>query len=684
MQSVVRWWGMLVLVWPGWAVAGADQDGSAFRAMPLGQFVDLTSLDQLADIVVTDAKVAQPADSATQSITVLRGAGLDTLAGQQGNLAALLQFSSGQFVNVLSRNDANWGSYGGLGPKYNSYLLDGLPADSFADAMSIDVWAIERVEAYKGPAAVMYSNYLTMDFVGNEAPLAGTTHFILRERVDAPLTRMQWAAGSAGTVHGRLYHQGRREGLSYFAGASIERADYTQYGAENSWLQTSNHPDYRKLKVYAKLSQSLGRPDHTLSLFVHHAGHEGDMGRPNRDFDHRYDMLNLAYANQLNPSLHLQVKAGQRRSDRSFANDNWPAGDALISRDTTGQTIRPLDLTLSYLHGPRALLTVGADAQWVDYRTASEPVGGGRLPGNEAQARSTGLFAQEKLQWQDWVFRLGLRHNRIQHRYALLDGQQPAVPSADWRKTLWSLGLRYSAAPGVALYANAGSSFMVPSAKQIGGTVNVPTASGELANPGLRPESGLGRDLGLDWQPAGALKIGVRAFLNTLDDAIVTNVVSAIPSQTRSENAGSARSTGVALDLRYAPAGQLGGFANLTRTRTQIDNPLIHDQASTAIPFVPDTMLNAGLTVPLRSGWQLMPYGQWVGRYWDSTAQSSRKAYGHYALANLRLQSDPVRQGGAAFGGFVEVNNLFDRRHPMPFDFRDPGTSALAGVTVTF
>lgn len=196
MQSVVRWWGMLVLVWPGWAVAGADQDGSAFRAMPLGQFVDLTSLDQLADIVVTDAKVAQPADSATQSITVLRGAELDTLAGQQGNLAALLQFSSGQFVNVLSRNDANWGSYGGLGPKFNSYLLDGLPVDSFADAMSIDVWAIERVEAYKGPAAVMYSNYLTMDFVGNEAPLAGTTHFILRERVDAPLTRMQWAAGS--------------------------------------------------------------------------------------------------------------------------------------------------------------------------------------------------------------------------------------------------------------------------------------------------------------------------------------------------------------------------------------------------------------------------------------------------------------------------------------------------------
>jgi hypothetical protein len=36
------------------------------------------------------------------------------------------------------RNGANWGSYGGLGPKYNSCLLDGLPIDSFVDTMSLD------------------------------------------------------------------------------------------------------------------------------------------------------------------------------------------------------------------------------------------------------------------------------------------------------------------------------------------------------------------------------------------------------------------------------------------------------------------------------------------------------------------------------------------------------------------
>lgn len=41
------------------------------------------------------------------------------------NIAELLRYQPGVAVTVLSRNDANWGSYGGLGPKYNSYLLDG-------------------------------------------------------------------------------------------------------------------------------------------------------------------------------------------------------------------------------------------------------------------------------------------------------------------------------------------------------------------------------------------------------------------------------------------------------------------------------------------------------------------------------------------------------------------------------
>lgn len=279
--------------------AQANPAASPVESLSMEALVDTLSLEDLANMVVTDTKVAQSRDTVTQNIVVLPGDGLDRQPTPNRNIAELLRHVSGQFVNVLSRNDANWGSYAGLGPKYNSYLLDGLPIDSFVDPMSLDPWAFERIEAHKGPASVLYSNYLTMDFAGNEAPLAGTTNLILRERVDQTLTRLQASHGTEDTSALRAYHQGGQGNLSYFVGASGERADYRMYGVPDSWLQTVEDPDYRKTKFYAKVSHAFGRDDHRLSLFAHHTRHDGDMGRPNRDFRHRYDLLNLVYNNAL-------------------------------------------------------------------------------------------------------------------------------------------------------------------------------------------------------------------------------------------------------------------------------------------------------------------------------------------------------------------------------------------------
>src|SRR5690606_30867820 len=144
--------------------AQANPAASPVESLSMEALVDTLSLEDLANMVVTDTKVAQSRDTVTQNIVVLPGDGLDRQPTPNRNIAELLRHVSGQFVNVLSRNDANWGSYAGLGPKYNSYLLDGLPIDSFVDPMSLDPWAFERIEAHKGPASVLYSNYLTMDF----------------------------------------------------------------------------------------------------------------------------------------------------------------------------------------------------------------------------------------------------------------------------------------------------------------------------------------------------------------------------------------------------------------------------------------------------------------------------------------------------------------------------------------
>jgi hypothetical protein len=56
---------------------------------------------------------------------------------------------------------------------------------------------------------VLYSNYLSMDFVGNQTPLAGTTNFVLKDRIDTPLTRFSAGAGAWATFGGSAYTQGK-------------------------------------------------------------------------------------------------------------------------------------------------------------------------------------------------------------------------------------------------------------------------------------------------------------------------------------------------------------------------------------------------------------------------------------------------------------------------------------------
>ncbi|MBL8460458.1 MAG: TonB-dependent receptor, partial [Zoogloea sp.] len=303
---------------------------------------------------------------------------------------------------------------------------------------------------------------------------------------------------------------------------------------------------------------------------------------------------------------------------------------------------------------------------------------------NRAQARSTGYFIQEKIQLEQWILRGGVRRNTLEHDYALLSGNTPATTSARWSKNLWSLGTRYNMAPELAFYANAGSSFMAPAAKQIGGTVSSPATSGELPNPGLKPESGIGRDLGMAWQPSRELAIDLRGFLNTLGDAIVTNIVSAAPSQIRSENAGSARALGFELDAHYSPSATLSMFANLTRTHTRVKDPSNADHNGTEIPFAPSELANAGLSLHFPGNIHAEAYYHWVGRYYDSTSRGSRQAFGHFGLINARIYTDLIQNARQEVRLTLDLNNLTDRQYRMPFDFRDPGFNAFVGVDVRY
>ena len=186
------------------------------------------------------------------------------------------------------------------------------------------------------------------------------------------------------------------------------------------------------------------------------------------------------------------------------------------------------------------------------------------------------------------------------------------------------------------------------------------------------------------WQPTRALAVDVRGFLNTIGDAIVTNIVNAAPSQVRSENAGSARALGFELDARYAPSPDFSLFANLTRTHTRVKDPSSADHDGTEIPFAPAELANAGLSLRLPGNIRASAYYHWIGRYYDSTSRGGRQAFGHFGLVNARLYTDLIHNTRHEVRLTLDLNNLTDRQYRMPFDFRDPGFNAFVGVDVRY
>jgi len=638
-------------------------------------------------VIVTGSKIDEPQENITQKVDLIPEAQIEAQATSFRNITELLQYQPGVAATVLSRNDANWGSFGGLGPKYNSYLLDGLPIDSFVDTMSLDPWAFERIETHQGPASVLYSNYLSADFAGNQAPLAGITNLVLKDYIEKPSTHVILDGGSWNTIGTRLYHEDQKGNLHFFFGASYEQSDYTNYGAPNSWLGMLEDPAYKKMKVYGKATYYVGKHQ-KISFFAQHTLHTGFTGRPNRDYDHNYDTLNASYFNQVTDRFSFQLKSGLRNYDRRWGDDNYPSGLALTDHSGVQQRIVPTDLTFNLKHFGGSVLTVGTDMQYAEYKTYTE-ANAPRVTENDATSLSNGFYLQEKVITGKWVLRAGGRVNRIEDNYDLISGAEPGVRSKSWTKFLWSAGARYNFSKRFSVYSNAGSSFISPSAKSVGGTLlagdfGVEGRNGQLPNPDLKPESGIGTDFGFEFAPMERVSFGVRGFYNRIDDAIVDNVVSANPSQTKSVNAGDARAAGVELVYKQQVKDGFSLFANYTYTASEIHNPLDRDQDGAAITFVPNYLVNAGLEWNYKNDFKLTPYLHAVGEYYDSTSKSGRSVFGPYQVINLKVEKNLYRTDTYSVVLFCDLNNLTNRRYLMPWQFRNPGIDVLSGLHLVF
>jgi outer membrane receptor protein involved in Fe transport len=651
---------------------------------------------EMEEVIVTGSKLPQTPGNVTQKISIITADEMGSLVLGNGNLAEMLSYTPGNFANVLSRNDANWGSSGGLAHTYKGYMLDGLPIDAFVDLQSLDPWAFERVEDQRGSASVLYPTYLAMDFAGNQSPLAGTANFILKERVRSTRTSASVYGGSYSTVGGRFFHQRAAGNLHLFFGGHHEASDYTYYGTfdedgnRNSWLNMleDDSPNYEKTKMYMRGTYYLNDSGQRVSLYAHRTWHTGDGGRPNRDFGHTYTTLNAGYIHPVSERITARAKVGYRDYVRRWEEDGiWedPKSRELRSEDGVDQSVIPTDLSVSVITRESDVLTVGADYQLASYRNTSES--GVLNTNNEGTATGLGLYAQEEFRLNNLTLRAGARFTTIAHDIELLQGAPPNEDSNSWSKLLYSAGVRYNQSDALAVYGNLGTSFKAPSLKSVGGTVPPDGKGGHLPNPDITPEAGTSIDLGVNYRPMEGLQVGLRGFNIALEDQIVQRVVPVAagdPAQSQDINAGGTTTNGAELEVTHRLSEMVEWFANYTYTNAEVtDNEEEPEKVGAKINFVPDSAIGLGVHLTLAQGLRATITAQSYSGIYQDINKDSEPLDG-YLLVNARVQYAVSTQDGYDLTLFLEPYNLTNQTFEMPWGFQDPGFSTNAGLMVSF
>jgi outer membrane receptor protein involved in Fe transport len=654
------------------------------------------SLEELGKITITASKTPQATSKVTQRVDVVTEQQFSNIFSLNRNIAELIQYLPGAAVKVLSRNDVNWGAYGGLGPKYVTWMVQGLGVDGFIDPMTINILGIRRIEVQRGPASILYPNFLSQDFAGNQSPLAGTINIILKDYVTEPRTLLSVRYGTFSTLTAQGYHENRFGPLSMYGGVLYERSDYTDYGASGSWLHMLKNPEYDKERMFIGGSLYLDSDEkHKLTAYGNLTLHAGDVGRVNRKFDHKYGLINAGYSGQLTDDCILTGRVGLRSYDRSWQEDNYIYGAAvpdlsLKEKDGVEQVIVPADISISWRHLDGSVLTAGADYQGASYKTWTEPAGGIRSDRNDAFVSQLGLYMQEELQMEKLTIRGGARFNAIGCNIDKIDARIPGEEKKSWSIVLWSLGAKYRFSETLDIYANAGSSFMSPGLKSIGGTLpasarNQPGANGQLPNPDLRPENGIGIDAGADVSLAGGMNLTVRTFFNLLYDAIMESIVSENPSQSMSINAdGKTTVFGVEVECRQKLSHSISVFGNITLAKSNVEDPEDPDKDGVELPFLPAVTGNAGLTFVLPGDINIDAYAHFGGSIYDGNSRRDRKSFTSREVINAVLSRFFELSGDLRVFTLLRFYNITNNRYEMPWQFRDPGFAIEMTAGVTF
>ncbi len=603
---------------------------------------------EIESVVVTSSYAPIPLSAVTSSVSVLDQSALVAL--NKRNIAEVLKTVAGLWVEEQ-------GGAGGLTAvsirggesNFTLVLVDGIPQNdpsnsrggSF-DFSNLNPASVERIEIVRGPQSAVY---------GSDG-LSGVINVISKRGQDEHSQQLRAEWGQDDLQNLQVGATGRVHNVEY-------TVDLAHRDAGEQTEGSTRETDSAKLRLLWHLSDTAQLQANYRYLDGKRSSYPEQSGGPefalsdnldNNDFQDK--TYSLALHLQLYKHWHSSLRSDRFIHEEDYTSPGIPpfsavppnAANTEYKRDQL-RWVNTLQVNDTYQ------LNLGADYRHEegDSRGVLD-LGFVQLPTDfELDRNTTGLFAEVHASpYAPLTVQASVRYDN---------------PSDFNSETSFQLGAKYQLKKNLALSANWGEAFKLPSFFALGHAL--------VGNPNLKPETVRSWDIGLDWRATPKLKMSATYFFNDY-----RNLVDFDPEQFINVNRRQVESTGGELQLDWQVSPSLGLQARAAYTDLDVKSD------SAKLLGRPPWLAGATGQWLLSESWSTALDYQWVGEQYASSLYT-----GEFMVEQLdeyhRLDWNLHYQLSPSIALELALDNLLDENYQTAVGFIAPGRTARMAITAS-
>ncbi len=378
-------------------------------------------------------------------------------------------------------------------------ILDGIPLNDPAgfapDLLDIDWNSVERIEVLRGPAAALYGGSANGGVINITTKCGG----------DKPFGGEVFSTfGSDKFWKSYVALNGSKDRTDYRVSFSRTGGDgyriHSGFWGDNAEAKINWSPsDGVKLTQILKWTESFSENPEGISLdyFNNDPKTPNDDAIPRNEFQYTKRLTGgfagtvaIDKENEIAFNLFAKTTSYKEAGSKYMWNRNMitPGGSVQYNRRCETKSIKNL-------------FSVGADVQYQNMESIidSNQVGGVEadqiLSNDRLQQTGIGFFINDRIEvTKDLAFVLNLRYDNVKNNLSYFNkSADTSEVDLDFNRVTAKIGVSYSLAPSIGVYANWGQGFLPPTTE---GLVNNPVRPGGV-NTSLSAATSMGEEIGI-------------------------------------------------------------------------------------------------------------------------------------------------------------------------------------------